>query len=842
MELSEEDLKRISPMMKEYCKIKKEYEGTMLFYRVGDFFELFFDDAIKGSRELGITLTDKFCGLDRKAPMAGMPYHSVDIYINKLINLGYKVAVCDQVEDPKDAKGLVKREVTEVVSPGTYTNASLINPGDYNFIASISKTNYSYAFSYADMLIGKVYTTFIVLENDKLINEIVNLNIKEIVVKDNFDPELEYILKEKYHIYISHFNIIDDVSYKDKLTSIKDEKLINNTNLLLSYLTNNLKKKLDNIQNVQYIDLSKRLILDKEAIRNLELVETLRSKEKTYSLLWFLDKCKTAMGSRLLKTFILSPSIDKEEIESRQNLIEKFNTEYMKAGDLRDSLYHIYDLERLTGRVSCAKASPRDLIQLKNSLNVIPDINNTLKDLSLEEIDDFKSLVELLESSINDDVSINLKDGDIIKENYNKELDLLKSIRKDGKDFLNKFETEERERTGIKNLKIGFNKVFGYYIEISKGSVKNIPEEFNYERKQTTTNGERYISPLLKEKEDLILNAEDRIYKLEVSLFNDIKLKTKEYTEKLQKASDKIAYYDVISCLSFISERYKFVKPVISQDNTIRIINGRHPVVEEVIKDEYIQNDVVMEKEDNILIITGPNMSGKSTFMRELAIIVILNQIGCFVPAQSALLPIFDRIFTRIGASDDLVGGESTFMVEMKESANALKYATKNSLILFDELGRGTSTYDGMSLAGSIIEYISSNIKCKTLFSTHYHELTNMSETIEGIKNVHVSILEDEGEVKFLHKVLPGPVDKSYGINVAKLASLPEEVILRAKELLKEFENDTKKETKVKQYTLDLVTENKDILREYIKDINPLEITPLEALNILDEIKHISEK
>ena len=843
MERKDVKLEEVSPMMREYLKTKSEYEGIILFYRLGDFYEMFFDDAITASHELELTLTGKQCGLKEKVPMCGVPHHAVNIYLEKLIEKGYKVAICEQMEDPKTAKGIVKREVIQIVSAGTLTSTEIVNEKDFNYIASITDYNYLYVLSYADLLSGKVYTTKIEKNNDKLISHIVNLNIKEIVVRDTFDVDLIHKLKSNYNIFISYYD--NDELYKGKVfENVTDQKLIKNTSLLLNYLTNSLKQDLGHIQQVEVIDSGLFLELDKECIKNLELVETIRNKDRQNSLLGFMDKTKTAMGSRLLKSYIISPSIDKTEIIKRQNLVEKLMTEFLLKSELKEYLYEIYDLERLTGKVVCSNLNARDLLQLKTSIKVIPDINNILETLGEEKIETFNELYLILENSIKDDVPLTVKDGGIIKEGYDKEVDELRSIKSGGKDFISNFEREEKERTGIKGLKIGYNKVFGYYIEVPKGQISQVKEEFHYDRKQTISNCERYITPLLKEKENLILNAEEKLNTLEYDIFCKIKEEVKRYIPKLQKASAKIAYYDVMQSFATIAEEHNFVKPTINENSTVEIIKGRHPVVESVISTEYIDNDIIMNENTNILIITGPNMSGKSTYMREFGIIAILNQIGSFVPASKCNLPVFDKIFTRIGASDDLVGGESTFMVEMKESAYALENATKNSLILFDELGRGTSTYDGMSLAGSIIDYIATKIRCKTLFSTHYHELTDMENKLPGIHNVHVSIDETNGDITFLHKVMDGAVDKSYGINVAKLANLPHEVIKKANELLKEYESksiNTSKTKIVKQYTLDLEEEKKDELREFIKGINVLNITPLEAINLLDEIKRKSD-
>ena len=845
MKRCEVDRTKLSPMMRHYVELKDKYDDTIIFYRLGDFYEMFFEDALLVSHELELTLTGKQAGLDERVPMCGIPYHASEIYIDKLIKKGYKVAICEQLEDPKMAKGMVKRDVTEIISSGTIISSNSLNEKENNFIGSIVDFKYCYVLTYTDITTGELYCEILDHNNSKVINKIIFLGIKEVILDSNVDKEIYHKLRDNYRITTS---LIDDIyegnDYDRVIKNVTDTRYIHGFKHLLNYLVVNQKRNMDHLEEIVIKKNDDYLKMDIHTKRNLELTESMRNKERMYSLLWLLDDTKTAMGSRKLKSWIEFPLINKEQIEKRYDVVSILNQEFILCEELRKYLYEVYDLERLCGRIALKTANARDLLQLKKSLEVLPKINDILKSINYKELPDVSSLYQLLVDSIYESPPVGLKEGYLIKNGFNKELDELKDLRSGGKDFISNFEIQERERTGIKNLKVGFNKVFGYYIEISKGSLQFVTEDMQYERKQTLANCERFINPLLKEKEKIILSSEEKIINLEYELFISIRDKCLEYIRDIQEIAKIISEIDVLSTFSIICSKYNYVRPIINDDNVVNIIESRHPVVEAFIKEEYVPNDIVMDENTNILLITGPNMAGKSTYMRQLGIIVIMAQIGCFIPAKSGTLPIFDKIFTRIGASDDLVSGESTFMVEMTEAGNAITNATRKSLILFDELGRGTATFDGMSLAQAILEYIHNNISCKTLFSTHYHELTDLEKTLPNLKNKHVSAKEENGNITFLHKVLDGSVDKSYGINVAKLANLPHEVIKKANELLKEYEekdNNTTKTKIVKQYTLDLEEDKDDELREFIKGINVLNITPLEAINLLDEIKRKSD-
>ena len=843
MKRSEVDKSKISPMMAQYLDIKEKYEDTIIFFRLGDFYEMFFEDATTCSRELELTLTGKNCGLDERVPMCGIPYHAYKGYLDKLIDKGYKVAICEQLTDPKETKGMVERDVIQIVTKGTRLDDSL-NAKDYNYIGSIYDFEYCYILSYIDISTGYSYAEIVEHDNEKIIKEVINHNIKEGIVNNKIDRNIINDLREKNNILIT---ILDDVydgsDYKYIYEDIKDIRIITGIKHLLGYLLETKKGNLSHIQKVELVQEKQHLIFDVHTKKNLELTETIRNNDRTYSLLWLLDKTKTAMGSRYLKLNIENPLTDPKELMRRYDIIEKLLTEFILRDELKD-LENVYDLERLASRISYGNLNARDLIQLKNSLKVLPHIHNVLEELKYDKnIETLSELYDLLEKSICEDAPITLKEGALIKEGYNQELDELKDIRKNSKNYILKIENDEKERTGIKNLKIGFNKVFGYYIEVSKGNIKDIKEEYGYERKQTLANCERFITPLLKEKEDIILSAEEKIISMEYQLFIGIRDEVRKYIGRIQKISKILAEVDMMVALSIVAEENNYVRPVITLENTIQIKEGRHPVVEKVSKKDYVPNDIIMGKDTNILLITGPNMAGKSTYMRQLAITVIMAQIGSYVPCKSCVIPIFDKIFTRIGASDDLVSGESTFMVEMKEANIAISEATEHSLILFDELGRGTATYDGMSLAQAILEYIHDKIKAKTLFSTHYHELTTLAMDLKNLKNVHVSAIEEKGTITFLHKIKNGAVDKSYGIHVASLANLPESLIKRAYEILNVYENKSIKKQPFTQTSLflDFDAEEKDkenIIEKKLEEINPLEITPIEALNILYELKN----
>ena len=842
MKLAEVDKTKLSPGMLQYVNVKENNKDVILFFRLGDFYEMFFEDAILASRELELTLTSKNAGLEERVPMCGVPYHAASIYIDKLVNKGYKVAIAEQMEDPKKAKGIVKRDIIQVVSKGTVINGDTLNEKENNYIGAVMDINHGYVLIYTDITTGVIYGMLLEHNNSKLVSEIISLNIKEVLVHSNFDRSITTLLNKNFNVVITYNDdLIEYPEYKYIYEDINDIRYIECIKYILTYITNVQKKTLNHFEKIIIKNNNDYMKMDIHTKRNLELTETLRLKERQFSLIWLLDKTKTAMGSRMLKNYIENPLINIDKINERYDILETLLNEFILKSDLDTYLDSVYDLERLCGRIAFGNATPKDLLQLKVSLSVLPNIKEILDKINYPtNIETLDELYNLIDVSIDENAPMSVKDGYIVKKGYNNELDELKILRTSGKDFVAKFENEEKARTGIKNLKVGYNRVFGYYIEISKGSVKEIKEEFGYERRQTLANAERYISPILKEKEALILNAEEKIIELEYDLFCEVRESIKKYIPSLQNIAKTLSEVDVLSSFASVSEEYNYVRPELTNDRVISIKDNRHPIIERVLNEPFVPNDVEMDNDTNILLITGPNMAGKSTYMRTLAITAIMAQIGCFVPANYAKLPIFDAIYTRIGASDDLVAGESTFMVEMSEANYAISNATSNSLILFDELGRGTATYDGMALAYAIIEYIH-EIKAKTLFSTHYHELTDLNTKLKHLKNVHVSAYEENGNITFLHKIKDGAIDKSYGIHVAKLAHLPDKVINKALEILKVYESkDTNKSIKIQESLPidELMYDSKgDNLVKILKELDVLNLTPIDALNILYDLK-----
>lgn len=835
------DKTKVTPMMGQYLEIKEKNPDILLFFRLGDFYEMFFEDAILASRELELTLTGKNAGLEEKIPMCGIPYHAANIYIEKMVEKGYKVGICEQVEDPKNAKGIVKREITQIVSKGTIMNDESLIAYENNYVGNVLDFGYCYGISYADISTGEMNVTLLTHNKNLLISTIVSLGIKEIILENKVDKGILSLLKNQFRLPVTISDLIlENNKYQYIYENLEDERYQKTIKHLLTYILDTQKRDLSHLQKAIVRENKNYLKMNIHTKRNLELTETLRLKQRNYSLIWLVDKTKTAMGSRMLKFYIENPLVDVEEIYHRYDVVDVFLKEFILKADLIDCLQEVYDLERLSGKIAFGNANGRDVLQLKSSLKVLPKMKEILEKIHYEkQMEILPELYDLLEKSIYETPPVTIKEGYLIKEGFNQELDELKNLRKGGKDFVADFENQEREKTGIKNLKVGYNRVFGYYIEVSKGSTSLVKEEYGYERKQTLSNCERYISPILKEKEALILNAEERIIELEYELFVQIRDRIKEYIPVLQNIAKVISEIDVLQAFATVAEENNYIRPILNAEREIRIVDSRHPVVEKVLTSEFVSNNIVMDKNTNILLITGPNMAGKSTYMRQMAITVIMAQIGCFVPASYATLPVFDAIFTRIGASDDLVSGESTFMVEMNEANTAISEATENSLILFDELGRGTATFDGMALAQSIIEYIHNQIKAKTFFSTHYHELTDLEHSLKNVKNVHVSAHEEDGKVTFLHKIKEGSIDKSYGIHVAKLAELPDVVVKRADQILKIYENkEIKRDVKVQEcLPIEELVSKKSPLEEAVRKMNPLEMTPMEALSFLCEWK-----
>ena len=783
-----------TPMMQQYLKIKSQYQDCLLFFRLGDFYEMFFEDAKEASRVLEITLTKRDAKKENPIPMCGVPYHSADGYIETLINNGYKVAICEQMEDPRQTKGMVKREVVRIVTPGTVMDQGGVDEKQNNYILSFVQINDCYALSYCDVSTGELKVTSF---NDQatLINEITTINPNEIVVNEHIAEELKRQISLTTET-ITVLNEISDAHYA--VNTSNEQSLYNATQLLLDYIFHTQKRDLSHIETVVKYEAVDFMKMDFYAKRNLELTESIRLKSKKGTLLWLMDETKTPMGARRLKQWIDRPLIHKNQIESRLDTVEQFIDFFIERDTLREHLNQVYDIERLVGRVSYGNVNARDLIQLKHSISEIPNIKQLLDRLDTETTEQFKALepldelLALLENSLKEEPPISVKEGGLFKKGFNQELDEYLEASKNGKTWLAELQTKERQRTGIKSLKISFNKVFGYFIEITRANLQGFdPSAYGYHRKQTLSNAERFITDELKEKEDIILGAEDKAIELEYQLFVELREQIKTYTERLQKQAKVISELDCLQSFAEIAQKYNYARPVFSEDKTLKLTNSRHPVVERVMDhNDYVPNDCNLDQDTFIYLITGPNMSGKSTYMRQVAIISIMAQMGAYVPCETAVLPVFDQIFTRIGAADDLVSGKSTFMVEMLEAQKALANATENSLIIFDEIGRGTSTYDGLALAQAMIEFVAHTSHAKTLFSTHYHELTTLDQSLPSLKNVHVAANEYKGELIFLHKVKDGAVDDSYGIQVAKLAHLPEAVISRAQVILDAFEQN----------------------------------------------------
>ena len=822
----------LTPMMRQYFEIKENYKDCILFFRLGDFYEMFFEDAETAARELELVLTGRDCGLEKRAPMCGIPFHASNSYIGRLVAKGYKVAICEQVEDPKVAKGIVKRDVIKVITPGTYTDSSFVEETKNNYIMTIysdlERNRCSLAIT--DISTGDFLATEGELEKGVILDEISKFNPKEIILLDSLDQELikditlttpALISRKPIEYFEEKFEEVLNSQFGEKSNSLS-LMIKKSSNALVKYILDTQKISLTNINDIEVYSLVDFMTIDLSSRRNLELTENLREKSKKGSLLWVLDKTETSMGSRMLRRWIEEPLVNKEKITLRLNAVEELFNDLSLNDSLKEALHDIYDIERILGKISNKNANAKDLIALKTSIGKIPNVKGIIENCTSSllknyhhNLDDLRDIYELLEKSIKEDPSLTLKDGDLIKDGFNSEIDELRLAKTNGKDWISSLENREREFTGIKSLKVGFNKVFGYYIEISKANYGSIPEG-RYIRKQTLANAERFITPELKEIEEKLLGASEKLCSLEYDIFLNIRNEVENHIDRLKTTAKIIAELDCISNLAFVALENDFIKPEINEDGETKIENGRHPVVEKVIpKGEFIPNDTIINKDDNqLLIITGPNMAGKSTYMRQVAIITLMCQIGSFVPASKANISVVDKIFTRIGASDDLAGGKSTFMVEMWEVSNILKNATENSLVLLDEVGRGTSTYDGLSIAWSVIEYIckNKNLRCKTLFATHYHELTKLEGEIHGVRNYSVAVKEVDNNIIFLRKIIEGGADQSYGIEVAKLAGIPDEVINRAKEILEKLEMESSKDN------LDLALKEVNASKEEMKE------------------------
>lgn len=861
-----------SPMMQHYLATKEQYKDCILFYRLGDFYEMFFDDAITASRELELTLTGKDCGQEERAPMCGIPFHAAEIYISRLIGKGYKVAICEQLEDPKQAKGIVKRDVIRVVTPGTVIESNMLDEKKNNYIMSIYKNGLYFGVAVCDISTGDFLATQIKETNNFaiLLDEIARYTPAEIVVNDMMFASAEEInkIRERFECYISRLennNYENDYEktfenyciYYDgrKIEDLSEKELaLISANGLISYLNDTQKIELEHINKIHIYNTTKYMSLDINTRRNLELTEKMRDKSKKGTLLWVLDKTATSMGGRQLRRWINDPLIDVQEINSRLDSVKELKDNLMLRGDIIDSLKRVYDIERLIGKISYGNANGRELISLKNSIRQIPNIKKILDQTNsrmlrklYDELDELKDIYELIDNAIVEEPPISVKEGGLIKIGYNEQIDEYKEATTNGKKWIVELEATEKEKTGIKNLKIGYNKVFGYFIEVTKSYLSLVPE--TYIRKQTLTNAERYITEELKELEEKTLGAQEKLIDLEYKVFQEIRSKIASQIQRIQKTANVVSTLDVLCAFATVATDLNYCMPIVDNSGEIKINDGRHPVIEKMLPSgAFIENDTYLNKEsDRLSIITGPNMAGKSTYMRQVALITLMAQIGSFVPASYAKIGVVDKIFTRVGASDDLSMGQSTFMVEMMEVANILKEATNKSLVILDEIGRGTSTYDGLSIAWAVAEYIADKEKCgaKTLFATHYHELTELENKVEGVRNYSIAVKEKGEDVIFLRKIVKGGTDESYGIHVAKLAGVPKEVLKSANDILKGLERksillnkkEEKKDKKIVSGQLDMYNYKLADIAHELDKINVNELTPIDALNILVKLK-----
>ena len=840
--------KKYTPMMQHYLKMKEENPDAILFYRLGDFYEMFFDDAKLASQELDLVLTGRSAGVEEKVPMCGIPFHAANSYIQRLVKKGYKVAICEQLEDPSSAKGLVDRGIIKIITPGTYMDATM-DAKSTNYMASCDVSSFEITVIYCELSTGELKYQTLQRSLVALQKALLEQNVSELVCPMTMDKKWMAALEEMDTMLISkHKKANIDSEDLPLLNGIESESLKEAFALLMAYLKDTQKQRIDHFLPIESMDKDKVLVMDYETKNHLELVSSQSSNAKAESLWSFMDKCQSAMGSRMLKRWIEYPLIDAEKIAKRQVAVKDLKENFMLRENLKEHLVYVYDMERLASRIAYGNASPRDVLQLVATLEHAKPILDLASSLNsypeFNDVPDCQELYNEIKNAIIENPPLTLKEGGVFNDGYNQELDEVRKIAKQGKDFILELEAKERERTGVKSLKVGYNRVFGYYIEVRNGNLGNIKEEFGYHPKQTLANATRFITQELKEKEEQILHAQETKVKLEQSLFNDLLMRIKRDLFDLHACAQALSTIDVLVSLAILASEKGYVCPVFHPGYNVNVVEGKHPILDDRMKKKrYVSNDWKMSEEEHIQLITGPNMGGKSTYMRQNALLVVMAQMGSFIPAKTAQLPIFDRIFTRIGASDDILTGKSTFMVEMMEANTALRYATKHSLILFDEIGRGTATYDGMALAQAMLEYIDEAIGAKTLFSTHYHELTELAEEHQSMRNVHVDVREEKNEIEFRYRVIEGKADKSYGINVAKLAHLPKVVLDRASQLLLNFENqDNNQNYQPSLFVMDQVQPEKSQLLQQLQELDIDSMTPRDALDCLYELKKLSEK